>query len=54
MTEEEKKTCYDCKYIKCIPYTPLDYCIKKEKWIKEPSKLCKRFEEDDKEKNINR
>ena len=44
---EEKQTCYDCKYIECIPYTPLDYCISRGKWIQDPSKLCKKFEEED-------
>ena len=39
MTKE--KTCYDCKYSQPICYSKKLYCSKKDKLVREDSKLCK-------------
>jgi len=45
--KETNLTCYDCKFIECIPYTPMDYCIEKGRWIRRPDKICRKFKEAD-------
>jgi len=38
---KEEKTCYDCKYSQPICYSKKLYCSKKDKLVREDSKLCK-------------